>query len=45
MNKAAEQALFHDGGRTTIDERSPASSAIPAVAGRLQRGSGSHVTP
>ena len=37
LNKAAEQAFFHDGGRTAIDETSPASSVIPAVAERLHR--------
>ncbi|CAD6531599.1 flagellar motor protein MotB [Paraburkholderia metrosideri] len=45
LNKAAEQAFFHDGGRTTIDEASPASSAIPAVVERLQPVTGSHRTP
>ncbi|MFM0043835.1 flagellar motor protein MotB [Paraburkholderia sediminicola] len=36
LNKAAELAFFRDGGRTTIDESSPASSAIPAAIGRSQ---------
>ncbi|MDR6407067.1 UNVERIFIED_ORG: chemotaxis protein MotB [Burkholderia sp. 1988] len=36
LNKAAELAFFHDGGRTAIDDSVPASSAIPTVAGRLQ---------
>jgi chemotaxis protein MotB len=45
LNKAAELAFFHDGGRTAIDETTPASSAIPAVLGRLQPVSGSHSTP
>jgi len=45
LNKAAEQAFFHDGGRTTIDEASPASSAIPAVVEHLQPVTGSHGTP
>ncbi|CAE6715083.1 hypothetical protein R69927_04806 [Paraburkholderia domus] len=36
LNKAAELAFFHDGGRTAIDETSPPSSAIPEVIGRLQ---------
>ena len=31
LNKAAELAFFHDGGRTAIDDATPASSAIPAV--------------
>jgi chemotaxis protein MotB len=45
LNKAAELAFFHDGGRTTIDETSPASSAIPDVVGRLRPVSGSRGTP
>ena len=45
LNKAAEQAFFHDGGRTTIDEASPASAAIPAVVEHLQPVTGSHGTP
>ncbi|MFM0179976.1 flagellar motor protein MotB [Paraburkholderia aspalathi] len=45
LNKAAELAFFHDGGRTTIDEASPASSAIPGVVSRLQPVSVSHSTP
>ncbi|EIF33340.1 flagellar motor protein [Burkholderia sp. Ch1-1] len=45
LNKAAELAFFHDGGRTAIDEAVPASSAIPAVVGRLQPVTGSHGTP
>lgn len=36
LNKAAELAFFRDGGRTTIDEASPASSALPAVVARMQ---------
>ncbi|MGF6770111.1 chemotaxis protein MotB [Paraburkholderia sp. GAS199] len=36
LNKAAEMAFFQDGGRTTIDEATPASSTIPGVVGRLQ---------
>ncbi|RZF24194.1 motility protein MotB [Paraburkholderia sp. UYCP14C] len=36
LNKAAEQAFFHDGGRTTLDESPPVSAALPAVAARLQ---------
>lgn len=45
LNKAAELAFFHDGGRTAIDETSPASSAIPEVIGRLQPVSVSRSTP
>lgn len=45
LNKAAEHAFFHDGGRTSIDQTLPASSAIPAALGRLQPDSGSHGTP
>ncbi|REG50306.1 chemotaxis protein MotB [Paraburkholderia sp. BL6669N2] len=45
LNKAAELAFFHDGGRTAIDEATPASSAIPAVVERLQPVTGSHSTP
>ncbi|WP_144148482.1 flagellar motor protein MotB [Paraburkholderia sp. BCC1884] len=45
MNKAAELAFFHDGGRTSIDESTPASSTIPAVVERLQPVTGSHTTP
>jgi chemotaxis protein MotB len=45
LNKAAEQAFFRDGGRTTLDETSPASSALPAVVARLQPVTGSHSTP
>jgi chemotaxis protein MotB len=45
LNKAAEQAFFHDGGRTTIDEALPASAAIPVVVERLQPVTGSHGTP
>jgi chemotaxis protein MotB len=45
LNKAAELAFFHDGGRTAIDEAVPASSAIPAVVARLQPVTGSHSTP
>jgi chemotaxis protein MotB len=45
LNKAAELAFFHDGGRTTIDETSPASSAIPDVVSRLQPVSVSRSTP
>jgi chemotaxis protein MotB len=36
LNKAAEEAFFHDGGRTTIDEASPASSVIPNVVEHMQ---------
>jgi chemotaxis protein MotB len=36
LNKAAEQAFFHDGGRTTLDEIAPASSVIPNVVGHLR---------
>jgi chemotaxis protein MotB len=43
MNKAAEQAFFHDGGRTSIDESVPASSAIPAVAARMHPAPGSTI--
>ncbi|WP_345815031.1 flagellar motor protein MotB [Paraburkholderia sp. PREW-6R] len=45
LNKAAEQAFFHDGGRTAIDENSPASAAIPAAVSRLQPVAGSHSQP
>jgi chemotaxis protein MotB len=45
LNKAAELAFFHDGGRTAIDEATPASSTIPAVVGRLQPVTGSRSTP
>ncbi|MFM0395678.1 flagellar motor protein MotB [Paraburkholderia phytofirmans] len=45
LNKAAELAFFHDGGRTAIDEATPASSTIPAVVERLQPVTGSHSTP
>jgi chemotaxis protein MotB len=45
LNKAAELAFFHDGGRTAIDEATPASSTIPAVVGRLQAVTGSRSTP
>jgi len=45
LNKAAELAFFHDGGRTAIDEAVPASSAIPAVVERLKPVTGSHSTP
>ncbi|NKJ46187.1 flagellar motor protein MotB [Burkholderia sp. SG-MS1] len=45
LNKAAELAFFHDGGRTTIDETSPASAAVPEVIGRLRPVSGSRGTP
>ncbi|PRX33254.1 chemotaxis protein MotB [Paraburkholderia sp. BL18I3N2] len=45
LNKAAELAFFHDGGRTSIDEATPASSAIPAVVGHLQPVTGAHSTP
>lgn len=35
LNKAAEQAFFRDGGRTTMDENRPIDGAIPsAVAAR-----------
>ncbi|MFP4893226.1 flagellar motor protein MotB [Paraburkholderia sp. EG304] len=36
LNKAAEQAFFHDGGRSTLDESSPVSAALPALSARLQ---------
>ncbi|HEX3379936.1 MAG TPA: flagellar motor protein MotB [Paraburkholderia sp.] len=36
LNKAAEEAFFHDGGRTMLDESSPASVALPAVTAGLQ---------
>ncbi|CAE6696400.1 flagellar motor protein MotB [Paraburkholderia nemoris] len=45
LNKAAELAFFHDGGRTAIDETSPASSTIPEVVNRLQPVSVSRSTP
>jgi chemotaxis protein MotB len=45
LNKAAELAFFHDGGRTAIDETTPASSTIPAVVGRMQPVTGSRSTP
>jgi len=45
LNKAAELAFFHDGGRTAIDETSPASSAIPEVVNRLQPVGVSRSTP
>ncbi len=45
LNKAAELAFFHDGGRTAIDEATPASSAIPAVVERLQPVATTHGTP
>jgi chemotaxis protein MotB len=53
LNKAAEQAFFRDGGRTTLDESSPVSAALPAVTARmlpasqtaLQPATGSHSTP
>ncbi|HZZ12074.1 MAG TPA: flagellar motor protein MotB [Paraburkholderia sp.] len=46
LNKAAELAFFHDGGRTAIDEAQPASAAIPEVVGRLQpAGSSTHSSP
>jgi chemotaxis protein MotB len=32
MNKAAEEAFFRDGGRTTVDETLPADKVIPAAA-------------
>jgi chemotaxis protein MotB len=31
LNKAAEQAFFRDGGRTTVDETKPVDAAIPAA--------------
>ncbi|EKS66785.1 MULTISPECIES: flagellar motor protein MotB [Caballeronia] len=30
LNKAAEQAFFRDGGRTTVDETRPVEAALPA---------------
>ncbi|MGF6661214.1 chemotaxis protein MotB [Paraburkholderia atlantica] len=39
LNKAAEQAFFHDGGRATLDESSPVGAALPAWSARLQPGS------
>lgn len=36
VNKAAEQAFFHDGGRPTLDESSPVSVALPAVTASMQ---------
>ncbi|MFP3638361.1 flagellar motor protein MotB [Paraburkholderia sp. SIMBA_054] len=36
LNKAAEQAFFRDGGRTSIDEALPASEAIPDVVSKLK---------
>jgi chemotaxis protein MotB len=35
LNKAAEQAFFGDGGRTTISEPRPASSALPDAIARM----------
>jgi chemotaxis protein MotB len=29
LNKAAEQAFFKDGGRTTVDETAPAGGMMP----------------
>jgi chemotaxis protein MotB len=31
LNKAAEQAFFRDGGRTTVDETRPVDAAIPSA--------------
>src|ERR1700754_352020 len=45
LNKAAELAFFHDGGRTAIDQTTPASSTLPAVVGRMQPVTGSRSTP
>ncbi|ASW02760.1 flagellar motor protein MotB [Paraburkholderia aromaticivorans] len=52
LNKAAELAFFHDGGRAAIDDAAPASSAIPAVVApvaapvaHLQPLTGSHSRP
>ena len=45
LNKAAELAFFHDGGRTAIDEATPASSAIPAVVERLEPVAATHGAP
>jgi chemotaxis protein MotB len=39
LNKAAEQAFFQDGGRTTLDESSPVNAALPAVTASLQASS------
>ncbi|ALL68100.1 Flagellar motor rotation protein MotB [Paraburkholderia caribensis MBA4] len=36
LNKAAEQAFFRDGGRTSVDEALPASEAIPNVVSKLK---------
>jgi chemotaxis protein MotB len=36
LNKAAEQAFFHDGGRTAIDEALPASAVIPDVVSKMK---------
>jgi chemotaxis protein MotB len=36
LNKAAEQAFFRDGGRTSIDEALPASEAIPGAVSKLK---------
>ncbi|MBN3764221.1 flagellar motor protein MotB [Burkholderia sp. Ac-20365] len=35
LNKAAEQAFFRDGGRTSIDEAVPASEALPGVVSKV----------
>ncbi|WP_109476529.1 flagellar motor protein MotB [Paraburkholderia sp. C35] len=36
LNKAAEQAFFSDGGRTSIDQALPASEAIPGVVSKMK---------
>jgi len=35
LNKAAEQAFFRDGGRTSIDEAVPASEALPGIVSKV----------
>jgi chemotaxis protein MotB len=32
LNKAAEQAFFKDGGRTTVDENAPVNGVVPVAA-------------
>jgi len=36
LNKAAEQAFFADGGRTSVDDSQPASAVIPAKVAQEQ---------
>lgn len=36
LNKAAEQAFFADGGRTSVDDSQPASAVIPPKVAQLQ---------